>query len=138
MFPGEQHVVGLHVAVHDAVGVCVGERVAHVAQDAHRVAHGQLTLVDDAGAQRLARDVRHDVVEQVTLRTGGEQRDDMGMLQRGGQPDLTLEPLGAHARRQLGREHLHHHLPAEPYFLGEEDAAHAAAAELALDTVRVT
>jgi len=72
------------------------------------------------------------------LRSGGEQWDDVGMLQRGGEPDLTLEPLGAHPRGQLGREHFHHHLPAEPYFLGEEDATHAAAAELTLDTVGVT
>ena len=124
--------------MHDAVGVRVGEGVAHVAQDPHRVAHRQLALVHDPGAQRLARDVRHDVVQQVALRSGGEQRDDMGVLQRGGQPDLALESLGAHARGQLGRQHFHHNLPAEPHFLGEEDTTHTAAAELALDAVGVT
>src|SRR5438094_6857776 len=40
------------------------------------------------------------------------QRNDMRVLQRGGEADLALEPLGAHAGRQLGWQHLHHHLPA--------------------------
>jgi hypothetical protein len=62
----------------------------------------------------------------------------MGMLQRGGEADLALEPLGAHARGQFRGEHLHDDLSAEPHFLGEEDAAHAAAAELALDAVRLS
>ncbi len=138
VLPRQQHVVGLHVAVHDAVAVRVGEGVAHIAQDPHRVAHGQLALVGDASAQRLARDVRHDVVEQVALRSGGEQRDDMRVLQRGGKANLALEPLRAHPGRQLGWQHLHHHLPAEPHFVGEEHAAHAAAAQLALDAVGVS
>ncbi len=115
------------------MAVRVGEGIAHVAQDAHRVAHRQLALVGYSRAQRLAGDVRHDVVEQVALRSGGEERDDVGVLQRGGQADLALEPLGADTRGHLGGQHFHHYLPAEPHFLGEEDAAHAAAAELALD-----
>jgi hypothetical protein len=60
------------------------------------------------------------------------------VLERRGEPDLALEPLGAHARGQLGRQDFHHHLPSEPHFLGEEHAAHAATAQLALDAVRVT
>ena len=124
--------------MHDALVVRVGERVAHVAQDPHRLADRQLPLVGDPLPQRLALDVRHDVVEQVALRSGGEQRDDVGMLQLRGEADLTLEPLHVHPRCHLGREHLHHHLAAEPHFLGEEDSAHAAAAELALEAVSVT
>ena len=64
---GKQHVVGLHVAVHDAVAVGVGEGVTHVPQDPHRLPHGQLALVGESRAQRLPRDVGHDVVEQVAL-----------------------------------------------------------------------
>ncbi len=60
----------------------------------------------------------------------------MRVLQRGSEADLALEPLGAHTRRHLRGQHLHHHLTPEAHFLGEEHAAHAAAAELALDAVR--
>src|SRR5947207_122398 len=113
----------------------VGERVTDVMQDAHRLADRERALVRYPGAQRLARDVRHDVVEQVALGSGGEQRDDVGMLQLGRELDLALESFSAHARRQLGRQHLHHHATAEADLLGEEDAAHAAAAELTFDAV---
>ena len=115
--------------------VGVGERVAHVSQDPHRLTHRQGALVRDAGAERLARDVGHHVVQQVALGSRGEQRDDVGMLQLGGELDLALEPLGAHARGQLGRQHLHDDLAAQSHFLSEEYTAHAAAAELALDEV---
>ena len=67
VLPREQHVVGLHVAVHDAVTVRVGERIAHVAQDAHRFGYGQLALVGQPRAQRLPGNVGHDVVEQITV-----------------------------------------------------------------------
>ncbi len=135
MLAREQHVVGFYVAVHHAVPVRVSERVAYVSQDPHRFTHGQGARVRDAGTQRLARDVRHDVVQQVALGSGGEHRHDVGMLQLGGELDLALESLGAHTSGQLGRQHLHHHATAEAHLLGEEDATHAAAAELAFDAV---
>src|SRR5437016_5044337 len=37
-----------------------------------RIAHERELPVGDASAQRLARDVRHDVIEQVALRSGCE------------------------------------------------------------------
>ena len=37
-----------------------------------------------------------------------------------------------------GREHLHDDLASEPDFVGDEDARHPAAAELALERVRST
>ena len=43
--------------------------------------------------------------------------------------------VGGHRRRELGREHLHHHLASEAVLVGDEHARHAAAAELALDRV---
>ncbi len=67
VLPREEHVVGLHVAVDDPVAVRVGEGIAHIAQDPHCVAHGQLALVRYSGAQRLAGDVGHDIVQQVAL-----------------------------------------------------------------------
>ncbi len=42
------HVVRLDIAVDDAVGVGVGERVDYFHEEAHRVAHLQLTLPREA------------------------------------------------------------------------------------------
>ena len=52
--------------------------------------------------------------------------------------DLALEPLGADAGGELGRQHLHDDLAAERGLVGDEDARHPAAAELALDGVGAT
>ena len=53
----------------------------------------------------------------------------------GGEPDLALEPVCADSGRQLRAQNLHDDLPSEPHLVGNEDAAHAAATELALDGV---
>ena len=67
-----------------------------------------------------------------------EQRHDVRVLQRSRELDLAAEPLGVDPGCHLGREHLHHHYAAELDVPRCEHAAHAAAAELALDAVRVT
>ena len=38
--------------------------------------------------------------------TGVEHRQDVGMLEPGGELDLALEPLGAEGDGELGKEHL--------------------------------
>jgi hypothetical protein len=48
---------------------------------------------------------------------------------------LTLKALGADTRGELGSQNLHRDFPPECYFLGDEETAHATAAELALDGV---
>jgi hypothetical protein len=67
---------------------------------------------------------------------GGEERDDVGVLERGGNLDLEPESIGAYSARQLGREHLDHDLAPQGYLGREKDSRHAATAELALDGVR--
>ena len=66
---------------------------------------------------------------------GREERDDVGMLQRGGELDLATEALGVHAGRHLRGQHLHHDLPFELPLLSQEDATHPTAAELVFDPV---
>ena len=61
----------------------------------------------------------------------------MRVLQPGGELDLALEPLDVDRGAELGRQHLDDDLAAEPGLLGEEDAAHAAAAQLPQDAVGV-
>ncbi len=115
------------------MGIC--ERVHHVAEDPHRLPDRELVVVREPGAQRLALNVGHDVVQQVTRGPRGEERHDVGVLELGREVDLALEAVDTYAGRQLGRQDLHDHRALEPHLFGEEDAAHPAAAELALNGV---
>ena len=47
-----------------------------------------------------------------------------------------MEPVDVDAGEEIGRQQLHHDLPSERRLFGEEDAGHAAAAELTLERVR--
>jgi hypothetical protein len=76
----EQHVVGLHVAVNHAEAMGVGEGGDDVAQDAHGIGDGELTLARDPGPERLTGDERHDEVGEFVGFAGGEERHDVGML----------------------------------------------------------
>jgi hypothetical protein len=59
------------------------------------------------------------------------------VLERRGQVDLAAEAVEAQAGGEVGREDLDHDRPAEAGLLGQEDAAHGAAAELAAEDVAV-
>jgi len=132
----EQHVVGLDVAVHEAVVVGVGQRVGHLAEESHRLSGRQLAAPGEPGTQGLALDERHRVVQEVAGLAGGEQRDDVGMGEPGREADLLAEAIGADRVRQLGGQELDDHLAVERGLGGEEDARHPAAAQLALDRMR--
>ena len=132
---GEEDVVGLDVAVDDALLVGHGQCVGHVADDAHRLGHGELAHARQLGAERFALDEGHDVEEEVALAAGGQEGDDVRVLQPRRQAHLALEALDADGRGGFRREDLHHHLALDLHLFGEEDAAHPAAAELAQDEV---
>jgi hypothetical protein len=134
----EQHVVGLDVAVHHPLVMRVRQGVQHLLEDRHRLTHRELPLAGQLRPERLALDVRHHVEEEVVVRARRQQRNDVGMLQLGGELDLPLEPLHVDARPHLGREHLDNHLAAEPGLLRQEDTAHPPTTELPLDAVGVT
>ena len=60
----DQDVLRLDVAVDDAVGMGVVQRVGDLAGDLNGVGKGQLLLPVEPGPQRLTLDERHDVVEE--------------------------------------------------------------------------
>ena len=138
MLAREQHVLGLDVTVHDLVTMGICQRVEHVAQDADGVGDGQRTPPGEPRAQGLALDQRHGVVQQPAAFAGREDRHHVGVLQRRREPDLLPEPVDAHRRAQLRGEHLHDDLATEPALVGDEHAAHPAAAELTFHSVAVT
>jgi len=135
VLPRDQHVVRLDVPVDQSVLVGIGERLRDVEQDAHRFGDRQFALTHELRPQGLAFDQRHRVVEQTLSRSGGEQGDDVRVLQLGGALDLTAEPLHVEPGGEVRGQHLDHDLAIEGDLGGDEDATHPATAELALDAV---
>jgi hypothetical protein len=133
---GEQDVLRLHVAVHDAGAVRVGERARHVARDVHGVVDRERPLPLEPPAEALPLDERHRVVQHAALELAGrEEGHDVRVLQPRGEADLALEPLRGEPLGEVGAEHLHDHLSPERGLVGDEDAAHPPATELPLDGV---
>ena len=128
-----------------AAGVGIGEGVAEQGDQAHRLVHRELALALEAGAEGLAFHVGHDVIEETSTRAVArvprlsrvEQRQQVGVLQVGGDADLGQEAFGAEDGGELGAEDLEGHLAVVLEVVGEVDRRHAALAELALDAVAV-
>ena len=64
---------------------------SYYAGDPHRLLDAELGLAVELLAQRFALDVRHHVEQEAVGRAGVEQRQDVGMLERGGGLDLDHE-----------------------------------------------
>ena len=133
----QQDVLGLDVAVDDALAVGVVEGAGHLARNPHRIGDRQLLLAGQPVAKRLPLDVRHDVVEEAVGRPAVVQRQDVRVLQVGRGRNLGDEPLGADDGGQLGAQHLDGHLALVLEVLGQVHRGHAAGPELALDAVAV-
>ena len=113
----------------------VAQRVGDLARDLERVVDRELALAVEALAEGLALDVGHDVVDQAIGLVGVVERQDVGVVQPGGDLDLAQEPGGAHLRGQVGAEHLDRDLALVLEVVGQEDARHPALSQLALEAV---
>ena len=75
----------------------------------------------------LALDEGHDVEQEAVGLARVEQRQDVGMLEIGGDLDLGQEALGADDGGELGAEHLDRDVAVVAQVVGEVDRRHAAA-----------
>jgi hypothetical protein len=125
-------------AVDNASLVRQGHRVGDLAQHSKCVGDRKPPAAIQALAKRLACHVRHDVVEQSSARSSGKHRQDVRVLQASRDERFTMKPCGAYLARRLGRKQLDHHLALERRLGREEQAAHTAGRQLALDDVVVT
>ena len=107
--------------------------------------HRELPLPPEPAAERLAFDVRHGEPEPLPApaafggpgshRAAVQHGEDVRVLQPRGREDLSLEPLGAERRGELGVQHLERDRPVVLEVPGQEDRGHPAPAQLALDRV---
>ena len=133
--PGQEHVVGLDVPVDHALRVRERERVGDLDQEPDGLVHRELALAGQAVAEALAVHVGHHVIEEALGLARIEQRQDVRMLEPGGDADLAREAVRAEGRGELGAEHLDGDLAVVLQVVGQVDGGHAALAELALDPV---
>ena len=125
---GEQHVLGLEVAVHDAGLVRGGEPREHGVEDVDGLLGREPPVVLQQVAQGDARQVLHDEVRHVGVLALVEDVHHVRVREAGGRAGLLHEPrlervvVGEVAVHDLDRD-----APLEPEVGGEVDGRHAAA-----------
>jgi hypothetical protein len=112
---------------------CVGD----LAGDLERLGDGKLSLALEARAERLAFDERHDVEQPAVAAPAVEQRQDVRVLEAGGELDLLEKPLGPEDGRELGVQDLEGDLAPVPNVFGKVDGRHAALTQFPVDPVSV-
>ena len=120
--------------------VGVAQRIGRLARDPQRVLHRELPLPPEPVAQGFAFDEGHGEPEQRRTARPGEvprvvHREDVRVLQAGGEADLALEAFRAEGGGELGMEHLECDGAVMAEVAREPDRGHAPAAELALERV---
>ena len=104
---------------------------------ADRLLEAELLLPVELVAERLAADQRQHIVEEAAGHTGVDEREDVRVVEPGGDLDLGQEPFVAEDGAELGAEDLEGDLAVVLEVGGEVDRGHPAGAELALDAVAV-
>src|SRR6266480_3116838 len=98
----EQDIGGLDVAMNNAARVGERERVGDLTQYPERFREGKPSATLEPLTQRLAGDVRHDVVEEIPTRAGREDGQNVRVLQAGGELHLTMKACCAHLACRFG------------------------------------
>jgi hypothetical protein len=133
----QEHVLRLHVAVDDALGVRGAQRRRDLLRDQQDALLGQRALAQQALGERLALEELHHH-ERPAVAGGAEvgDVDDVLVADRGGEPRLLLEPRDdLILARVLVEQDLDRDALADQRVGGLVDRAHAALADLARDVV---
>ena len=91
MPPTQHDVLGLDVAMHDAVLVGERQRIGDVKEDPDDVVDRQRRRAFEASPKRLALDQRHDEEDRISGLARIEHRDDVRMLELSGEGDFPEE-----------------------------------------------
>ena len=131
----EQHVGGLHVAMHETARMGRIQGTRQLRQDADRVGRIQ-TAASESLVQVMPLDVSHGDEEEVVGRAGLVDRDDVRVVDR--RRELRLAEEAVAERPVLGEgggQQLHRDLPLESEIFGQVDDAHAPRAQQRVDPV---
>ena len=132
----EHHVLGLQVAVQDALAVRRAHGVGECDREREEALHREAAR-GDLLAERLALDELHRQEAQAVRFLDRVQHHDAGMAERGDRLRLALEALDLlRVERHLRRQHLERHAPVEARIEREVHLTHAARAERLEDLVR--
>jgi hypothetical protein len=134
---GEHHIVGLDITVYDTQRVRGSQGVHHLRQDLDRLIYRELPHPVQPLAQRLSRDVRHNVEAEAGGLAGVEQREDVRVLQSRRDFDFAEESVAAQGHGQLGPKHLHRDLAVMPDVPRQINGGHPPAPELPLEHIAV-
>ena len=132
----EQNVLGLDVAMDDAVAMRVVERDRHLDRDLHRVVDRELAFAIEPLAQRFAGDERHHVVQQMIRRLSRiVECQNIRMTDLRGQLDFAAEAFRTECHPEVRKQHLDGYLAIMPEIFREINSRHASASQLAHDLV---
>ena len=131
----EQHIGRLDVAMHAPARVGGVESRADLMDDARRSERLEATLRGDQGPEVGPVDEPHHDEEHAVLVAGLENGNDVGVVDRGGEPGLAPKAFAeSRVPRMLRKYELEGHHALERQFLGPVDDAHLSAADDPLDT----
>src|SRR5215210_6254434 len=110
----------------DTFSVRVLECTGNVAQKGNCLSPWKLRCLLHSRAKGFAANVWHRVVGDAVGDAGGEDRYDVGMLERCSQANFSRKALGAEPGGEVATQDLYDDIAAEGHLTGEEDTRHAA------------
>ena len=132
----DQHVARLDVAMDEPTCVSGVQRISHLGDQPRSPFRGQWSALLQQRAEVDPRDEPHGDVEQIVVLSDLVDRDDVRMLDLGGQVRLPLKALPKHRIRcQLGHDHLERDDAVGPSLTRPVHEPHAPAPGDGLDPV---
>jgi hypothetical protein len=136
-FPCREDVLGLDVAVDHPVLVRVLDRSSDLLRDRQGLLDAELLVAGQPVPQRLAPDVGQDIPQEALVLAGGDEGEDVRVVEPRGELDLTEKPVSAEHRGQLRAQDFEGDVPVKLEVVCEVDGGHAALTQLTVEAVAI-